>query len=200
MFTGLVEAVGRVRRIAPFGGGARLTLTHPGWGDDLHAGASLAVDGCCLTVVDSDAETFTVEATRETLARTRFAAIGHGEPVNLERPLRVGDRVGGHWVQGHVDAVLPVLGVEAKEETRYIEVGVPSTAQGWVVPQGSIALNGVSLTVLAVQDGAVRVAIIPHTWASTNLSHLERGSTVHVEYDLLAKYVSAALRPGRVPA
>jgi riboflavin synthase len=194
LFTGIVEATGSLVERRPLGGGGRLVFTHPGWSQGLEQGASVAVDGCCLSVVGSDAATFAVEATRETLARTRFGALPAGSPVNLERPLRVGDRLGGHWVQGHVDGLLRVGRIERVQETCYLATTLPIEARDWIVAQGSVALNGVSLTVLDVAAGSFRVAIIPHTWAGTNLSALTPGAEVHVEYDILAKYVTEALR------
>jgi riboflavin synthase len=201
VFTGIVESVGRLIERRPQEGGRRLVFSHPGWTEGVEIGASVAVDGCCLSVVASDASSFTVEATRETLARTRFGALGEGEPVNLERALRLGDRLGGHWVQGHVDGLLEVTAVRLAGETRYVAASVPSEARDLVVAQGSVALNGVSLTVLDVDEmDLMRVAVIPHTWTRTNLSTLEAGALVHVEYDLLAKYVRAALVRGHRPS
>jgi riboflavin synthase len=190
VFTGIVEAMGTLRERQPLGGGERLLLTHPGWTEGLERGASVAVDGCCLTVVESDAAAFSVEATRETLARTRFGSLTAGSAVNLERPLRLGDRLGGHWVQGHVDGLLTVTRIERVQETCYLATTLPIDARDWIVPRGSVALNGVSLTVLDLIDEGFRVAIIPHTWAVTNLSALAPGAQVHVEYDILAKYVN----------
>ena len=193
MFTGIVEGLGTLLERRPLGGGARLAFSHPGWTEGLELGASVAVDGCCLSVVESDDATFAVEATRETLARTRFGGLAAGEPVNLERPLRLGDRLGGHWVQGHVDGLLEVSGIERVQETCYLATTLPIDARDWIVPRGSVALNGVSLTVLDLGPDSFRVAIIPHTWATTNLSRLVSGARVHVEYDILAKYATAAL-------
>lgn len=196
MFTGIVEAVGELVASAPFGGGMRLRVSHPGWRDGLETGASVAVDGCCLTIVAGDERTFAVEVTGATRARTRFAELRSGAGVNLERPVAVGARLGGHWVQGHVDATVEVARVEAARETRYVDVLLPEEARDLVLPRGSIALDGVSLTVQEA-DGepfVARVAVIPHTWAHTNLSRLAAGTRVHVEYDVLAKLVAASVR------
>jgi riboflavin synthase len=194
VFTGIVEAMGTLEERRPLGGGERLLFTHPGWTEGLERGASVAVDGCCLTVVESDPAAFSVEVTRETLARTRFESLTIGSAVNLERPLRLGDRLGGHWVQGHVDGLLTVSRIERVQETCYLATTLPIDARDWIVPRGSVALNGVSLTVLDLIDEGFRVAIIPHTWAGTNLSGLAPGAQVHVEYDILAKYVTEALK------
>jgi riboflavin synthase len=194
LFTGIVEAMGSFLERRPLGEGNRLVFSHPGWNEGLARGASVAVDGCCLSVVVSDAECFAVEATRETLARTRVGRLAKGGPVNLVRPLRLGDRLGGHWVQGHVDGLLRVTRIERVQETCYLATTLPIEARDWVVAQGSVALNGVSLTVLDVEAQGLGVAIIPHTWATTNLAGLTPGDVVHVEYDILAKYVTEALR------
>ncbi len=190
VFTGIIEAVGFLLERRPLGGGARLVFSHPGWTEGLEAGASVAVDGCCLSVVESAAGSFAVEATRETLARTRFGDLATGGPVNLERPLRLGDRLGGHWVQGHVDGLLEVSAVQREAEVVYLTLPLSEATRDWIAPQGSVALNGVSLTVLDMDDSSFRVAVIPHTWTNTNLSSLASHAPVHVEYDVLAKYVT----------
>ena len=194
MFTGLVEGTGRLVESAARESGRRLAFTHPGWREGLEVGASVAVDGCCLTVVAAGGDRFEVDVTEATLARTRFGALEPGEIVNLERPLAIGARLGGHWVQGHVDAVRPVAQMVRRGETCYLAVSVPERELDWVVPRGSIAINGVSLTVGEVDRDLVRLAVIPHTLATTNLSRLREGRPVHVEYDVLAKYATAAVR------
>ncbi|MBA2564800.1 MAG: riboflavin synthase [Gemmatimonadetes bacterium] len=193
MFTGLVESQAPLGPIAPFGSGLRLRVADPGWSEGLETGASVAVDGCCLTVTGREGGFFSLDVTRATLGRTRFGSLHEGALVNLERPLAVGARLGGHWVQGHVDGLLRVTQIERAGETCYVDLSLPLEAGEWVVPQGSIALNGVSLTVLDRVSDALRVAIIPHTWSSTNLSAVVPGDTLHVEYDVLAKYVTAAV-------
>ncbi|MFN2433257.1 MAG: riboflavin synthase [Gemmatimonadota bacterium] len=196
MFTGLVEGLGTIAGSDPVAGGLRLRVMHPGWSEGLGVGASVAVEGCCLTVVAADPAAFEVDVTRATLERTRFRDLRPGSPVNLERPLAVGGRLGGHWVQGHVDGVLRVERVEGRGETRYLDLIVPDEARELVVPRGSIALDGVSLTVhdAGGDPHAARIAIIPHTWTSTTLSRLRPGDGVHVEYDVLARYATAARR------
>jgi riboflavin synthase len=196
MFTGIVEAIGSISEIQPLDRGRRVTFSHPGWREGLEIGSSISVDGCCLTVVESDAQSFEAELTRETLARTRFGELQPGSAVNLERPLAVGARLGGHWVQGHVDGVLRVRQIEGAGETCYFDINLPVEARDLVVPQGSIALNGVSLTVLEVDVDAFRVALIPHTRTNTTLGRLRAGERVHVEYDILAKYVVNTLNRG----
>ncbi|HUP01618.1 MAG TPA: riboflavin synthase [Gemmatimonadota bacterium] len=192
MFTGIIESVGEVRAVDPFGDGRRLTIAAP-WSAEAALGESIAVDGACLTVVDAGPEAFRVEAVRETVARTIVGEYAPGRRVNLERALRAGDRLGGHFVQGHVDGCATVQAIERQGENRYIEIALPASGRPLVAPQGSIAVNGVSLTVLGVTDAGVRLSIIPHTWSFTMLADLAPGNRVNVEYDLIARILSRLL-------
>jgi riboflavin synthase len=187
MFTGIIETIGTVRRAEPLGEGRRLTLTAP-WAADLSLGESIAVDGTCLTVVETGADAFTVEAVRETVRLTTIGSWEAGRRVHLERALAVGDRLGGHFVQGHVDCVGTVQAMERHGENRYIDVALPSGRE-LVAPRGSIAVNGVSLTVLDLSADGVRLSIVPHTWAATTFPDLSPGDGVNVEYDLIARYL-----------
>jgi riboflavin synthase len=187
MFTGIIETIGTVRRAEPLGEGRRLTLTAP-WAADLSLGESIAVDGTCLTVVETGADAFTVEAVRETVRLTTIGSWEAGRRVHLERALAVGDRLGGHFVQGHVDCVGTVQAMERHGENRYIDVALPSGRE-LVAPRGSIAVNGVSLTVLDLSADGVRLSIVPHTWAATTFPDLSPSDGVNVEYDLIARYL-----------
>lgn len=188
MFTGIVETTGTVVTIEPLGEGRRFVVKTD-WGADLDIGDSVAVDGVCLTVVETSEATFAVEAVRETLYRTIIGDYAVGSRVNLERPLAIGDRLDGHFVQGHVDAVANVVSIERLGENRYIDLALPGRNEALVAPQGSIAVNGVSLTVLELTDTGVRLSIIPHTWEVTMFSDLEEGDGVNIEYDLVARYL-----------
>jgi riboflavin synthase len=159
------------------------------WADDLETGESVAVDGTCLTVVGHSNGAFRVEAVRETIARTIISHYKPGRRVNLERSLVVGDSLGGHLVQGHVDDVGTVNSIERREENRYISLLLPESGRPLVADRGSIAVNGVSLTVLSVTDTGVRLSIVPHTWVATTFEDLTVGCPVNVEYDLVARYV-----------
>lgn len=188
MFTGIVTAVGTVRAVARDAERLRLTLaaTYP----DLLPGESVAVDGACLTVVAARNDTFDVEVIGTTRGRTRLGDLQVGDPVNLERALAVGDRFGGHFVQGHVDGVGEVLDVRDEGDTRLVDVRVPDEVAALTVVHGSIALDGVSLTVNALPEpGVVQVALIPFTLEHTALARLTAGARVHVEGDLVGKYV-----------
>ncbi|MDX1661657.1 MAG: riboflavin synthase [Gemmatimonadota bacterium] len=193
MFTGIVEATGTVEAVEPMGKGRRLTIAAP-FADALDLGESVSIDGCCLTVVRNGEGSFDVEAVRETLKRTVAGDYEPGDRVNLERALAVGDRLGGHFVQGHVDAVGTVQSIERQGENRYIGLSFPAPDRPLVAPRGSIAVNGVSLTVLEVDDASVRLSIIPHTWDVTNFRSLAIDDRVNLEYDLIARYLRELLR------
>lgn len=191
MFTGIIDTIGTVAEVEPLGEGRRLVLTAP-WSASLAIGESVAVDGVCLTVVDAGAETFAAEAVRETVALTTIGSWSPGRRVHLERALAVGDRLGGHLVQGHVDCVGTVQTMERQGENRYIGVTLP-TGRELAAPRGSIAVNGVSLTVFRLAPDGVALSIVPHTWRSTAFPDLAPGDGVNVEYDLISRYVKHLL-------
>ena len=193
MFTGLIEEVGRVASIDVDGERARLAIEAPGVVDDLPLGASVAVDGVCVTATDVTASTFAVDLMRETLRVTALGHLAPGTRVNLERAMRVGDRLGGHLVQGHVDAIGEVVGVDEVPGTWTVQFRVPSDLTRYLVVKGSICVAGVSLTVAALEDDVVSIGLIPHTLAHTNLGDLVVGSTVNLEVDVVAKYVERML-------
>lgn len=188
MFTGIVEAVGLVERVEPLEEGRRITLAVP-WAETLEVGDSIAIDGCCLTAVEVDSTSCTVEAVRETLARTITGEYRPGTRVNLERALTLAERLDGHLVQGHVDAVGTVEGLDRRGENRYIDVSLPGD-RSLVAERGSVAVNGVSLTVLSLTEDGFRVSIVPHTWSVTAYPDLAVGSPVNVEFDLVARYLA----------
>lgn len=194
MFTGLVVARGRlIADPTPSGqGGCRIEVEHPPEvGLRLGLGASLAVSGVCLTVVAGDLTHSVFELAPETLARTALGSLHAGDHVNLEPALRMGDPLGGHWVQGHVDGVVEVLQRRDLGDHRVLRFDAPSWVA--VVEKGSVTLDGVSLTVAAVGEGWFEVALIPHTLAATTLGERVVGDRLHLEVDVLAKYVERAL-------
>lgn len=193
MFTGLVEEVGRVTVITTDGDRARLVIAAPGVVDDLPLGASVAVDGVCVTATEVDADGFAVDLMRETMRVTALGRLDTGARVNLERAMKVGDRLGGHLVQGHVDGIGEVIAVEDVPGTRTIRLRVPVDLTRYLVMKGSVCVNGVSLTVADVHDDVVAIGLIPHTLAETNLGDLTVGSTVNLEVDVVAKYVERML-------
>jgi riboflavin synthase len=184
MFTGLVEGTGLVA--GADGGRLRIELDPP---IELSEGASIAVNGVCLTVVEIDGGAFEVDVMEETLRRSSLGALAGGDRVNLETPLRVGDPLDGHMVQGHVDGTGTVAGVRDEGTSRVVRVEAPSGLLRYVVEKGSIAVDGVSLTVSAIGDDWFEVSLIPETLERTTLGQATPGSVVNLEVDVLAKYV-----------
>ena len=196
MFTGIIEELGSVRAIDRREGGARLEIASSTVLADARAGDSIAVNGCCLTVVDRGDGWWAADAVIETLERTALGSLERGDPVNLERPLRLSGHLGGHLVQGHVDAVGHVAARTplADGSTRFT-FSAPPGALRYVVEKGSVAVDGISLTVAALGDDSFDVAVIPHTLAVTTLGHKDPGAAVNLEADLIAKYVERLLVP-----
>ena len=194
MFTGLVEALGHVKRVTEESEGRRFTLAWPGLanaGDPLALGESVAVNGCCLTVVATDptADAFDVQAGPETLLRTNLGAAKPGDPINLERALRVGDRLGGHFVQGHIDTTATLSERRREGDWEFLAFAIDAEWSPLLVPKGSIAVDGVSLTLVDVTPGRFSVMLIPHTLAVTTLGTLTPGARVNIETDMIAKHV-----------
>jgi riboflavin synthase len=188
MFTGLVAGKGTVRGLERDGEGVRLRVETP-LGGELGAGDSVAVNGVCLTAVEPDAQGFAADVMAETLRRSSLGPLGEGDEVNLELPLRAGDRLGGHVVQGHVDGVGTVAEVREEGFSRVVRIEADSELLRYVVDKGSIAVDGVSLTVAAVDGEAFEVALIPETLERTTLGSAAPGRAVNLEVDVLAKYV-----------
>lgn len=194
VFTGLVQALGEVRLLAA----GRLVVSVPdSWpGDPFALGESVAVNGCCLTVVDS-ANGLAFDLSPETLSRTNLGQFQPGQPVNLERAMRPQDRFGGHYVQGHVDQVGEVVSIRQEGESWTYRFRVPGAPPGLLIDKGSIALDGISLTVVEPADNEFDVAVIPHTRTATNLGRLSGGSFVNVEFDMIAKHVAKLMEAWR---
>jgi riboflavin synthase len=195
MFTGLVEEVGRVLRVAPASRGARLSVHAPLVREGLRVGDSVSVSGACLTAVALGEDAFEVDAVAETLRRTALGELADGDPVNLERAMRLGERLGGHLVQGHVDGTGTVAGARREGESVVLAIAAPADLMRYVVEKGSVAVDGVSLTVAARRADGFDVALIPHTMAMTTLGPDAVGRRVNLEADLVAKYVEALLEP-----
>ena len=188
MFTGLVQAVGRVGAIDRSDAGARVVIETP-LVSELRAGDSIAVNGVCLSAAMLENGSFSADAMNETLSRTSLGDLAPGAEVNLELPLRAGDRMGGHVVQGHVDGVGRVVAVAEDGFARRVEIEAPDQVLRYVIEKGSIAVDGVSLTVAAVLSRSFTVSLIPETLQRTNLGRAQPGNRVNLEADVLAKYV-----------
>lgn len=189
MFTGIIEEMGRVNRIERRGYGAEITIACTTVIEDVHIGDSIAVNGTCLTVVRFNETSFTADAVQETLSRTTIGAIIPGVRVNLERAVPADGRLGGHIVQGHVDCT-GVIRTVVKQQTGYlIQIEIPPEHLRYVVEKGSVALDGISLTVAALQSDTFTCAVIPHTFVATTLHTRKSGERLNVECDILGKYV-----------
>ncbi|HEY1865960.1 MAG TPA: riboflavin synthase [Candidatus Acidoferrales bacterium] len=200
MFTGIVEHVGRIASLALNEAGTRLRVDAGKLAASLAVSGSVAVNGCCLTVVEIDAETFAADLSSETLRCTALGTMKAGTRVNLERPLTAGKELGGHFVQGHIDGVGRVSRLAQEVANWWLGVRVPPEVEPYVAAKGSIAIDGISLTVASFADGIVEAAIIPFTYANTNLQTLVRGDAVNLEADILAKYVERLMQARRAPA
>lgn len=195
MFTGLVEAVGKVVSVVPGVGATRLAVEWKGVPGDLRPGESVGLDGACLTVAAIAGERFEADAVAGTLERTTLGRLRAGDRVHLERALRVGDRIGGHLVLGHVDGVIRVVRASRRGADRRMRLGLPPELARYVAPQGSVAIAGVSLTVAAVGRGSFEVALVPETVARTTLGDLRAGAAVNVEVDVVARYLERLAAP-----
>jgi riboflavin synthase len=194
MFTGLVESLGAVRATADDGqGGKVLTVTEAALAPQLAIGESVAVNGACLTVVERDADSLRFEVGPETLLKTNLGTLRTGDHVNLERSLRVGDRLGGHFVQGHVDAVGSIAERSRQGEWETVRFHCPAELTRLMVQKGSIAVDGVSLTLVDVGRDFFTIMLIPHTLANTTLGLKKAGDSVNLEADMLAKHVAKLL-------
>jgi riboflavin synthase len=194
MFTGIIEELGVVESLAARSSGARLVVRCAAVRADLTPGASIAVNGACLTVAELGAGRFAADLAPETLCLTNLGDLRAGSPVNLERPLASGGRLGGHFVQGHVDATGEFLSLEKLgAEDWWLRVRIPAELDPFVVSKGSIAIDGISLTIAALHADELAVAIVPHTYRHTTLGAYGPGARVNIECDILAKHVAKLL-------
>lgn len=200
MFTGIVGEMGGIEAISATSDGARIRLSAPGTAPGCAIGDSVAIDGCCLTVVAAGEGALEFDAVAETLRRTTLGTLRPGDRVNVEAALRMGDRLGGHWVQGHVDGVGEVTAIEPDGDGVRVRFAAPEAVARYTIEKGSVCVAGVSLTVAAYDDNGFTVALIPHTRSVTTLGALAPGTRVNLEADLVGKYVeklvgAAALVP-----
>ncbi|APX33520.1 riboflavin synthase subunit alpha [Brachybacterium sp. P6-10-X1] len=199
MFTGIIEELGTVETLEHHGGAARVTLRSPRVLEGISLGDSIAVSGCCLTVTAQDGRTWSADIITTTLDATTLGTLSAGDRVNLERCVRADARLDGHIVQGHVDAVAEIAGREEGDGTTLLRLNLPAGLERYVVDKGSIAVDGISLTVAGIEAGVVTIGLIPETLERTTLGTKQVGDVVNLEVDVLAKYVeklSASLLPG----
>ena len=199
MFTGIIEHLGTVASLTLGPDGGRVTIRVPQLARRLSVSSSIAVNGCCLTVVRADKETFSADLSGETLAKTSFGAgatLLRGTRVNLEQPLTAGKEFGGHFVLGHVDGVGQVTHLSAEGDSWWYGVEVPEAFARYVVPKGSISIDGISLTVARWEGRLAEIAVIPFTYERTNIRDRKRGDVVNLEGDILGKYVERYLEAG----
>ena len=194
MFTGLIEEVGRVAAVRADNRSTRLQIAAPQIAKQTRSGDSIAVNGCCLTLASRRGNDLTFDLLEETIARTNLKKLRRNDHVNLERPLRADGRLGGHFVQGHIDYASPILAFDKKDVDFRLEISLPAEFASYVAPKGSIAVNGISLTVAEVLPGSFVAWIIPYTKEHTNLDGAEADDLVNLEFDILAKYVERMLR------
>lgn len=193
MFTGIIEELGTIRDIDHRGDNAYLRIGAPLVAQGTKSGDSIAVNGVCLTALDVDEDSFGADVSRETMLRSTLGGLRAGEPVNLERAVTRATRLGGHIVQGHVDGRGQFLSVEDHAGSWTVRIGFPPEIARYLVFKGSVAVEGISLTIANLANDYFEVAIIPKTWELTNLSRLERGAAVNLEVDLIGKYVERLL-------
>jgi riboflavin synthase len=195
MFTGIIQEVGLIEARIPMGAGVRLRVNAPASARELGVGQSISVNGTCLTVVRRDGSSFELEAVEETLRKTTFGSCSAGDRVNLELPMRLDGRLDGHLVMGHVDAVGEIVEIEILESSRLFTLSIPREFGHLYVPTGSIAVDGVSLTVARIAGETVGVSIIPHTLENTIFQYYKKGGRVNLEFDVVGKYVERMLHP-----
>ncbi len=194
MFKGIVEGTGRIRKRVPVKAGMRLTIESSFSLKDLKIGDSVAVNGCCLTAVSKNGKSFDTDLSPETLNVTSLGALKAGDAVNLERAMRLSDRIDGHLVQGHVDGLGKILKIRAIGDSWEIEVALPKNLRRYLIPKGSIAVDGISMTVNRLKPASFTLCAIPHTFQATNLKHKKVGDPVNLEVDLMGKYMESFLK------
>jgi riboflavin synthase len=194
MFTGIIEEVGTVRALQPLGKGRRMEIAASIALKDVAEGDSVAVNGVCLTVTHFTRDIFTVEAVEETMKKSTLASLVTGSRVNLERALRADGKLGGHFVQGHVDFTTEIRSIERRAESWMVGIAYPTEAAANIIPMGSVAIDGVSLTVAEKEASVFRISVIPHTWETTLFRTYAEGRRVNIELDMIGKYVLNYLR------
>lgn len=189
MFTGLIEEIGEITSIEKIGDGLRLTIHAPVITSDVKVDDSIAINGCCLTATKVSGTDFTVEAVEETLKKTTLGLLKKGDQINLERAMKLSDRLGGHLVLGHVDGVGKIISIASRTTSWWVTIEVTQSLIKYAIPVGSVAVDGISLTVAELHDSRISVSIIPHTWEKTIIGTKKAGDSVNLEMDMIGKYV-----------
>lgn len=198
MFTGLVEEKGTLKEKIPTGDGFQFTIEANEVISDLKIGSSIAVNGCCLTVVKINNNTFSVDTIEETLNKTNLGVLKQEMKVNLERPLAVNERLGGHFVLGHIDTIGKVEEIKELSNSHWMTISFPDKFKNYLIYVGSVAIDGVSMTIAELKENTFSVGIIPHTWEETIFAYKKVGDTVNLEFDVLGKYVERIME-GKEP-
>ena len=193
MFTGIIEEIGKIEKIAPIAGGFTLKIKAEKILDDLVVNDSVCIDGVCLTVTKTDKNSFWADAVGATLEKTIFDKIKADTSVNLERSVSLNDRLGGHLVQGHVNGIGTISEIQKLGENYLLTISIPENLEKYFIKEGSIAINGISLTIADLHKNLISMSIIPHTWQNTNLKYKMINDKVNIEIDILAKYVEKLL-------
>ncbi len=193
MFTGIIEEIGIVKDFKQISNGAEITISCSKVLNDTKIGDSIAINGVCQTVIEMSENSFMAEVSPETLNVTNFLSLKSGERVNLERALKLNERIGGHLVQGHVDSVAKLISAKKDTDFYIMKFEVADNAKRYIIKKGSITINGISLTVAEIEGNFITVAVIPHTYENTNLSELKTGDNVNIETDVFAKYIEKFL-------
>jgi riboflavin synthase len=194
MFTGLIEEIGQIKSVQPIGEGKRFEISVRQIMDDIKVDDSIAVNGCCLTVVKVTVDSFTAEAVEESLKKTTIGKLKTGAKVNLERAMKMSDRLGGHLVLGHVDGIGLIKSIQQRTASWWMGIQIPESFERYCIPVGSIAIDGISLTIAEIQNHVNYVSVIPHTWSHTVLSLKNTGDEVNIETDMIGKYVEKYFR------
>lgn len=193
MFTGIIEEIGKVEKIEPIQGGKRLFVSCNTVLEDLKSNDSVSVNGVCLTAVKVESKGFGSDAVGETLNKTTLANVKVNEPVNLERAMKLNERLGGHMVQGHVNGIGTITQITKLGQNYFVEIEIPSDISKYTIAEGSIAVDGISLTIAKLNGNKIGISIIPHTWTNTNLQTKKIGDKLNIETDFIAKYVEKLL-------
>jgi len=193
MFTGLIEEIGQITRIDPIAGGKKIRVLASKILDDIKVDDSIAINGVCLTATKIEQDGFWADAVGETLNKTTLVNMRVGAQVNVERALKLSDRLGGHLVQGHVNGIATITQINKLGENYFLEINIPRELTKYTIDEGSISIDGISLTIAKLNDTKVGVSVIPHTWAASNLKDKKVGDLVNIETDVLAKYIEKLL-------